>query len=62
MAGIAGNLAVTFEVVFIDRHHHGDHLARGDFGLLVVLFVRMRDVAEFAFDAKGSSNELHGRD
>ena len=53
---------MTLEVVFIDRHHHFDHLARRDFGLLVVLFVRMRNVAELAFDAERSSNELHRGD
>jgi len=59
VAGVAGDLAVTLEVVFIDRYHHFDHFARRDFGLLVVLFVRMRNVAELAFDAKRISNELH---
>ena len=62
MAGIAGNFSVALEVVFIDRHHHIDHLPRGDFGLFVVLFVRVRHMAELAFDAKRSGNELHRGD
>jgi hypothetical protein len=59
MAGIAGDLAMALEVVFVDRHHHVDHLARGDFGLFVVLFVRVFNMAVLAFNAERSRNELH---
>jgi len=34
VARVAGDQAVALEVVFIDRHHHVNHLARGDLGLL----------------------------
>ncbi len=53
---------MPLEIVLVDRHHHVDHLACGDFGLFVVLFESMLDVAELAFDAQRSANELHRGD
>ncbi len=53
---------MALEILFIDRHHHVDHLPRGYFRLLVVLFVRMCDMTVLAFDAKRTRNELHRGD
>jgi hypothetical protein len=36
MAGIAGHVAVAFEIVFVDGEHHFHHFAGGDFCFLVV--------------------------
>ena len=52
---------MALEILLIDRHHHVDHLARGDFGLLIILFVRVRDVAVLAFHAQRSGDKLHRR-
>ncbi len=64
MAGVAGDIAVAFEIVFVDGEHHLHHFASGDFRLLVV-FVEIEtfiaaDVAILTFDAERSGDELHG--
>jgi len=60
-AGITGNFAFVLEVVLVDCHHHVNHLAGSNFRLLVVFFIRVRHMAVFAFDSKGSRDELHRR-
>ena len=61
MAGETRHLALTFEVVAIDRHLHLDHLARGLLRLLVVLLKRAAHVAEIALHPQRIGNELHRR-
>ncbi len=53
---------MAIKVILVDRHHHVDHLPRCNLGLLVVLFIRMCDVAVLAFDAKRARDELHRGD
>ena len=60
MAGIAGHGTMTLEVVLVDGKHHFHHFARGLLVFLVVLFERILHVAELAFHAQRSCNELHG--
>ncbi len=62
MAGVAGDFAMAFEVLFVDGHHHANHFARRDFWLLVICFERASDVTVFAFDTQRGGDKLHGRD
>ena len=64
MAGIAGHIAVSFEIVFVDGEHHLHHFAGGDFRLLVV-FLEIEtfiaaDVAILAFDAERGGADVPG--
>src|SRR5580704_1979112 len=49
MTGVAGQFAMPFEAVFVERDHHSHHGARRLFGFLVVLLEMAFDVTETAF-------------
>src|SRR5712692_7660628 len=62
VARVAGHCAMILEGAFVDGEHHLHHLARGLFGLLVVLLKRALHVAVFALNPKRGGDELHRRD
>ena len=61
VAGVASDLAMPFEALFIDGEHHGHHLASNHLGLLVIFLGCTLDMAEVALYAERCGDELHGR-
>jgi hypothetical protein len=59
MAGVAGDVAMAFEIISVEREHHSHHLAGHLLRLLIVLIEMVFDVAVTAFDVERSGDELH---
>ena len=61
MAGVAGDLAMSVEIVLVDGHHHRHHLARDQLWLLIILIKMILNVTETTLHSQRRGYELHGR-